>query len=205
MAESLIAIVFLWLVLGACVEVARLFHAKAALNHATLQAARGGMVANAQPQALINGLARGLLPLFGPQPGLADAGRVLAEVALPEVVAFSRVRILNPTRRAFDDFAEDVDGRREIPNEELHRRPTAVGASSGVNIQDANLLKIEVVYGFPLRVPLIDEAITQGILAFGPTPDAFRRALLEANRIPILASATVRMQSPARPSRLVVN
>ena len=206
MAESLIAMLFLWVVLGAAVELALLFRTKAALNHATLQAARSAMVANAEPQALVNGLARGLLPLFGPTPGLAGAAETLTERALPEVVQFARVRVLNPNRRAFDDFAESRNGNREIPNDDLHLLPDTTGESSGLSLQDANLLRVEVVYGAPLRIPIIADLLLATLQATGvvAAEGAFQAALLEARRVPVLATATVRMQSPARLSALVV-
>jgi len=208
MAESLIALILLWIVLGVAVELSLLFRTKAALNHAALQAARNAMVANAEPQALVNGLARGMLPLFGPEPGLAAAAQTLATDVLPELVQFSRIRVINPTRSAFDDFGQPVDGEREIPNDELHRRPGTAGAASGVSIQDANLLKIEVVYGVPLRIPIISPAILRSLLTLNALPtsslDAFSVALLEAGRVPVVATATVRMQSPARLNNLMV-
>ena len=180
-----------------------LFRTKAALNHATLQAARSGMVANAQPAALVSGLARGLLPLFGPQPGVGGAATALVTDVLPEVVSFSRVRILNPTPAAFRDFAVTVDGVREIPNDELHRRSTAVGGNSGINIQDANLLRVEVVYGARLTIPLAGPLILATLQQFNSGFDEFELALLAAGRIPVASVATVRMQSPARESRLL--
>ena len=205
MAETLIALPVLWIVLGSAVELSLLFRTKAALNHATLQAARSGMVANAAPQALVNGLARGLLPLYAPEAGLASAGATFATRVLPEVVQFSRIRILNPTRAAFQDFGTRVDGQLEIPNDQLTRRSTAPGAASKLSVQDANLLKVEVVFGAPLTIPLVDSLIIGTLKLFTEGRSDFDRALLDAGRVPVLASATVRMQSPPRISSLVID
>ena len=205
MAETIVAIPVLWLVIGLAIELAVRFETKAALNHAALQAARAGMVANAEPTALVNGLARGLLPLFSPEPGLAGAAETLATEALPDVLVFARIRILNPTRAAFTDFGEVIDGDRQIPNDELHRRSTRVGGASGINIQDANLLKLEVTYGAETKVPGLGRLLTRTILLInGSQLDTFETALLAAGRLPVLSTATVRMQSPAKLNSLMI-
>ena len=204
LVETIIALPVLWIVLGSAVEIAGLFRTKAALNHATLQAARAGMVANGAPQALVNGLTRGLLPLYGPPAGLAGAAQTLAADVLPEVAQFGRIRILNPTSRAFDDFAVTVNGEREIPNDELYRRSTTVGTAGGVSIQDANLLKVEVVFGAELTVPLVKDLIIGTLRISAAEYDGFDRALLDAGRVPVLATATVRMQTPMRLNDFVI-
>ena len=205
MTETIVAVPILWLVIGLAIELAVLFETKAALNHAALQSARAGMVANADPAALVNGLARGLLPLFSPEPGLAGAAETLATEALPDVLVFSRIRILNPTRAAFNDFGENVNGAREIPNDELHRRGTGTGGASSISIQDANLLKIEVTYGAEAKVPGLGALLSQTILLFNRAQlDEFETLLLEAGRLPVLATATVRMQSPAQLNDLMI-
>lgn len=204
-AETIVAVPILWLVIGLAVELAVLFETKSALNHAALQSARAGMVANAEPSALVNGLARGLLPLFSPEPGLAGAAETLATDVLPDVLAFSRIRVLNPTRAAFADFGENVNGKRQIPNDELHRRSTRVGGASSVNIQDANLLKVEVTYGAESTVPGLGALLARTILLLNRSQlDAFERRLLEAGRLPVLSTATVRMQTPAKINTLMI-
>lgn len=80
--------------------------------------------------------------------------------------------------------------------------PPAVGQASGENIQDANLLKIEVVYGYKLIVPLVGPAIVRLIKQFGSSPaggidQALVDKIYEDGRIPLTATATVRMQTPA--------
>lgn len=205
MAEAIVAIPVLWLVIGLAIELAFLFEAKSALNHAALQSARAGMVSNAEPAALINGLSRGLLPLYSPEPGLAATAQTLAADVLPDVLVFSRIRILNPTRAAFNDFGETIDGDRQIPNDELHRRSTAAGGSSGINVQDANLLKIEVTYGVETRVPGLGTLLAETILLFNRGQlDAFEIGLLETGRLPVLSTATVRMQTPAKINALMI-
>nr|WP_297460098.1 TadE family protein [uncultured Halomonas sp.] len=81
-----------------------------------------------------------------------------------------------------------------------------VGTASGVNIQDANLLKIHVVYGYELIVPFVGPIIVEFMQRFdnplggGGTPGPLQAQIdriYADNRIPITATAVVRMQSPA--------
>src|SRR5690606_16985563 len=72
--------------------------------------------------------------------------------------------------------------------------------------QDANILRVQVTYGYELKVPLVNWFIARTLLSVrGRTTDAFERQLLQRTLLPIVATATVRMQSPARLSDLVVS
>ncbi len=204
--ETVIALPILLVVIFGIIQFALIYEAKATLNHAALQAARAGAVQNAQPDAIRSGLARGLVPLYSPDPSVAGIVSTLARVNA-ELRSTARVRILNPTREAFADFSEEVDGVREIPNDRLHARSTAIGAQSGLNIQDANLLRVQITYGYELKVPIVNWFITRTLLALnGEQPyDAFEQQLLRRTLLPIIATSTVRMHSPARLSDLVVS
>ena len=203
--ETVVALpVLLALILGT-IQFGLIYEAKATLNHAALQAARAGAVSNAQPAAIRSGLARGLVPLYSPESSMQGVAATLAriEASLP---TDARVRILNPTREAFEDFAEEVDGIREIPNDRLHARSTSAGAQSGMNIQDANLLRVEITYGYELHVPLVNWFISRLLLSTrrAGSLDAFEVSLLRRTRLPIVATSTVRMQSPVRLSDAMV-
>ncbi len=194
---TLIALPVLGLIIGGAIQLGLLFEAKSTLNHAALQAARAGMVDNASQESLELGLARGLLPLFSPSKDLVGVGRTLVCEATPEVVVNGCIRIINPTVEAFSDFGEFViGGKFQIPNDELYRLSTEVGSKSGVNVQDANLLKVFVTYGAPMRVPIVGQLIAATLLATGNYGE-FEQGLLRKTRLPIVASATVRMQTPA--------
>jgi hypothetical protein len=205
MIEALIALPILIVVILGAIQFALIYQAKATLNHASLQAARAGAVAHADPQALRRGLARGLLPLESPDSSLEGVAAAALRLEA-DVTTSARIRILNPTREAFADFAEEVNGVREIPNDRLYARATTLGTQSGLNIQDANLLRVEVTYGYELSVPLVNWFITRTLLAMnGRQPiDAFEQQLLRRTLLPIVSTATVRMHSPARMSGLVV-
>jgi hypothetical protein len=203
--EAVIALPILLVVILGAIQFGLIYEAKATLNHASLQAARAGAVSNAEPGAIRRGLARGLAPLYSPDSSLQGVVSTVAQLNAA-LMTDARVRILNPTRQAFTDFGEEAAGIREIPNDRLHARSTATGAASGLNIQDANILKLEVTYGYELKVPLVNWFISRVLQrARGGARDAFEQQLLRRTLLPIVAAATVRMQSPARMSDIVVS
>ena len=134
---------------------------------------------------------------------MQGVGRSVARIEA-ELLTDARIRILNPTRESFDDFATEVDGVRELPNDRLHARSTQIGARGGLNIQDANLLRVEITYGYELKVPLVNGFLSRLSLLTAGEIDPFHEQLLRRNRLPISATATVRMQSPLRFSELLV-
>jgi hypothetical protein len=201
--EATIALPLLLVVILAVIQFGFVYQAKATLNHAALQAARAGAVANATSAALRHGLAQGLAPLTSPDASLQGVAASVARLE-GELLTDARIRILNPTRETFDDFSVEVDGVRELPNDRLHARDTRPGASGGLNIQDANLLRVEITYGYELKVPLVNGFLSR-VLRLPRDSDAFHQQLLRRNRLPITATATVRMQSPLRFSELLVS
>ena len=72
---------------------------------------------------------------------------------------------------------------------------TKPGKKSKLNIQDANLLKVQVLYGYKLKVPFVNSVIS--VVGSWFTRDPLKLAYFSQRRIPILASSTVRMQSRA--------
>ncbi|HEY0684428.1 MAG TPA: Tox-REase-5 domain-containing protein [Steroidobacter sp.] len=201
--EATIALPLLIVVILAAIQFGFVYQAKATLNHAALQAARAGAVSNATPQAIRRGLAQGLAPLRSPDSSLSGVAEAVARIE-GELLTDARIRILNPTREAFDDFAVEVDGVRELPNDRLHARDTRAGSSGGLNIQDANLFRVEITYGYELKVPLVSGLLSRLLTPPGES-DSFHQQLLRRNRLPITSTATVRMQSPLRFSELLVS
>ena len=181
------------------VQAGLIYTAKNTLNLATFEAARAGSMHHAQKSAMRQALTRGLVPLHG---GGTTGGQLsVAYLKAGESVnLYSRIEILNPTQEAFDDYAIDLDGQRQIPNDHLQYRARAVGTRSTQTIQDANLLKIRITYGYPLTVPVVGKLIIETARFFGATsPDPVQQALLAQNRLPIVAATTLRMQTPAYP------
>src|SRR5690606_18275990 len=92
-------------------------------------------------------------------------------------------------------------------NDNLAFRPTTIG-SSGVNVQDANILKIRVRYDYPLIVPFVDRVLrgrSEYVRSSGPFDPAnvdLKQPILSGPilgnhfRIPLQSTAIVRMQTP---------
>ncbi len=257
LVETLLAVpIVLLLGLGA-LQWALLFHARTALEYALLEGARAGSVAQARPDAIEAGLARGLMPFwFGvdatrPWPVAVGASGVQLRQGL--AAGWVAWRQLAPTIESFGDWGEPardaagypVAGLVEIPNDSLQwsslRQPAGglaglrgdepIGARSQQTLTDANLLKLELRYGVPMTVPLVgriavwlmrivDGCATPSARRLGavdlgtPSPAAAPRAWACAMylapdasgtpvpRWPVRASATIRMQSPARRSAM---
>lgn len=205
--EWVISLPLLLLVGLGCLQWLLIWEARSALNYATLLAARAGAVHSLEIKKMEEAFDKGvyLFDQHAHTRGLTGFRDY-------------RIRILNPTVEAFKDFGEAsseaepcgegaISHREcEIPIDRLERRDPKVGKLSALNIQDANLLKIEVVYAFELKVPFIAPILGRWIRATLP----FRSeeyllslgGLSRLNRsyfaIPITTTATVRMQSPAR-------
>lgn len=181
LVESLLAApIVLLLGLGA-LQWALVFHARGALEYALFEAARAGSVAHAEPDAIEEGLARGLLAFWqgSTMPRSRPAGQAAAQLRLAQGIGAGWIdwRQLAPTQQSFADWAEPaideagypLAGSEEIPNDNLQwswlREPAGgvaamrgqepIGAQSQQTLNDANLLKLELRYGVPLAVPFV--------------------------------------------------
>jgi RHS repeat-associated protein len=119
-----------------------------------------------------------------------------------------QVDILSPTRQMVSDFGvmrSHLDGSSEtrkekvIPNDNLSYRDTRL--INGVNVQDANLLKIKVIYLYETKMPLTRYFFTPfmnanltNVLFEGGAAGSTAEAP-GGWRVPLVAYATVRMQS----------
>lgn len=188
--EALIALPLLLLMGGAALQWMWVLHARQALGHAAYEAARSGSVAHADPEAIEQGLARGLLPWLAgrvaPSALEIEVERAQAGLRRAREVGWVRVVQLSPTQAAFDDWgqdARDAQGRplagvREIPNDDLVHRMrmqwphsgarglkegVPIGQVSGQTLSEANVLRLRIGYGVPLDVPLIGRLIGHGL------------------------------------------
>jgi TadE-like protein len=176
------------LVLG-ILQVAMLLAARNTVNWATFMAARQGALAGAEPGAMSRELARGLLPLYVPvnRGGVVAAERVAAAYteALADVIRLDTLIVQNPSRGALERYGVLRQGKRVIPNDYIEHRPLAV--------QDANVLTISVVHCQPLVVPLVGPSLATALRLLNDDPR--QSSCLEAGRAPIMARASVVMQT----------
>ena len=178
---------------GGTVQAGLAYHGKTVLNYATFEAARAGAVHHALMDEMEAELGTRLAPLQGGDGTVASAVEAIARSKASLGPSLTRVRILNPTAEAFDRWKvrSKESGREVIPNSHLRHRDGEQRA--GVTLQDANLLKIEVVHGFDLKVPLVGSLLTTALAAIDPDPE--RLPYYAAGLLPLRSVATVRMQS----------
>ncbi len=188
-------------------QLVLVYRAKSTLDYATLMAARAGAVSNARIGEMKDGLARGLTPLYATETGVAGLTKAWLKTKA-DLVLNAKIEIISPTKASWNEFKErQYDGRQALPNDNLAFRDHAIGAS-GVNVQDANILKIRVTYDYPLIVPFVDR-VMRGDSEYVKSDGFFDPANVDMKspvlsgpilgnhfRIPLESYAIVRMQSP---------
>ena len=198
------------------------YMAKLTLNHATFVAARAGAMHNASQSVMKEAMVRGLGPFYQDSTETNLATRLVkARVpATKDSALYLTLDTLSPSADAFSDFGIK-DGAKKvtyIPNDHLEWRDLTPGSKSKVNIRDANLLKLRVVYGYEMKVPFIGHLMKRMMCGGSTGPKAWgnvnftdamyatskpdlcaRYFLLDPKhpRIPIESIAIVEMQSPA--------
>ena len=216
MVEFAVIVPLVLFAIFSCIQIALIFQVKTSLSFAIFQAARSAAVSGGTLDSIHTGFAIGMTPHFTHGNSAEDMwnGRQEVESQIDDGwMVFTRV---NPATTAFSDFgfADAETGWQTIPNDNLMYRNAERGGQSGLSIQDANLLKVQVMYCYPVFLPLVgrflaDEA--QYAERPGTRPDTMPmftpdrplsrrmdcRNRTGVNSIPILASAIVRMQSDA--------
>lgn len=213
--------ILIMLILGA-IQFGFIYQTKATLNYATFSATRQGALNNGSMSAIVDGLTSGMMPLFT-HSSSTGGDRNLAllknawnlanqQITNPKLTV---ITIVNPTNAALSAYQGFSESGGEIPNDNLMYRPTDI-SGGGMNIQDANLLKVRVTYCYRMAVPILNKLIYN--LAIDPpaTPIVGATAadmlasegggsiskpctgLTDEYRIPITAEAVVRMQTPFR-------
>lgn len=183
------------------IQIAQVQQARVLLEYAAFNAARAGVVHDAENGAsgtsgpMHDAAALSLLPSFGRTDGFAALTRTWAlfrareEALRPLRLSLLQVSVLNPRRGDFARLGEHLDGQ-EIDFDDV--RPEAV---------DANLLSIGLRYLYELRVPLANKLIqTAWLLRRGSAPPDELAAIALAGRqgryfVPVRAFYTMRMQS----------
>ena len=189
------------LVLGV-LQIALLLVASHVVHYATYQAARSGMVEGADPAVMRRALAVGLLPLHLVTAEPVDASNVTSLALAADLRSqlatgmFARLVILRPTAAAFADFASGQGGASVLRNDSLEHRTAAVGARSGLTLQQANILQIRVSYCHELIVPFINQLLLWVLRT--TDDDGWSQLCYAAGRVPLVAQAAVNLQSDAR-------
>jgi hypothetical protein len=155
--EYIYVLPILLLLLLASLQFIFIYEAKQTLNYATFVGTRAGALNSGSMASITDGLAAGLAPLFAHKVGSAtdlDAVKLGRRTARTELAnpKLAKIEIVSPTATALGGFGG------EIPNDNLmYRDPTVL--KGGMNVQDANLLKVRVTYCVRLVVPIVKNMI----------------------------------------------
>ncbi len=214
--------ILILLIMGA-IQFGFIYQTKATLNYATFSATRHGALNHGAMSAIVDGLTSGMMPLFT-HSSSTGGDRNLAllknawKLANQQVTdsKLTMITIVNPTSAALSAYESKSESGNEIPNDNLMYRPTDIAGGSGMNIQDANLLKVRVTYCYKMAVPIINKLIYHLVIDPPPVPLVGTSAadmlasegggatsnrcagIADEYRIPVTAEAVVRMQTPFR-------
>ncbi len=163
MTEYIIVFPIMLLLLGATLQFALLYQAKIQLNYAAFEAAREGSLNNAQLWAMRAGAVRGLVPIYTHDDGRGwlrwARGKVWDDIDRNLL----RIDLINPSPESFADHGIDAEYFGEnvfmIPNDHLTYRDASVKAGSNQSIQDANLIKVRLLYCYEMQVPFVNRVI----------------------------------------------
>lgn len=181
------------------IQYSLVYFARNHINYASFMAARAGSSGNASLDIVRRAYIRALAPLYGGGSNQQELAESLDRATRD--TASLDITILNPTPASFSDWndasKQALNGnRRVIPNSgQAFRNPFVIGKASHQNIQDANLLKIRVMQGVHADIPVVGALYTQFLRATDDGSDAARTRLLSEGRIPVVAFATLHMQS----------
>ncbi len=172
MVETLIVLPLAAFLLFSIFEIAIAYRAKSTLDRAAFEVSRSGALDHARLSSMNDQLARSLIPLFvDGDAGVFSMGKAWTESKLLVASGAAKIDIISPTKIIFDTFKKRMflpeEGKNvwAIPNDNLTwRRATKRRIGDGddridINIQDANLLKVEVKFCHALVVPIIDRII----------------------------------------------
>lgn len=173
MTEYMIVFPVMLVLIFGTLQFALLYQAKVQLNYAAFESARSGSLNNAQRWALNAGAVRGLVPLHTHGSGRNWLRWARSKVWDQIEQGLVEVEIINPTEEAFENHGMDDGEDRLIPNDNLmYRAATLKGTgTSKISIQDANLLKIRLLYCVDMHVPFVNRMINSLLRLRAPTAD----------------------------------
>jgi hypothetical protein len=192
----------------ALLQYGLMFFNKNQIHHASFMAARAGTTAHARMDDIREAYLRAMVPLYGGGSNSTELADAKAK-AKADLEGHLRIDLINPTRESFEDWSEphleQKYGVRAIPNAGLAHRDKGIGSRSGQSVQDANLLKIRVTHGYELKIPLVRGIYQHYLRWLDDGSDPFHTELIRRGRLPIVAQATLHMQSDAMESGATVS
>lgn len=200
-------VVALLAVLPVClgmIQLALLLEENHYIDHAAYHGTRMAAMANGDLGVARRAFAQAALALNVDASTPVHAGNAVARAGgayaatLADLTRFARFRVVSPDGAAQDEFSLERNGQRVIPNDSLQYRSAAAGRRSGISIQEANILRIEVTYCRPLIVPFARQLLLGAVRLIDR--DTFSQYCYSQQRIPVRSLGTSPMQSDFRVS-----
>ena len=120
MVEFCIVVPLFLFLLLLILQMVLIYRAKSTLDYATFQAARTGAVNGADPDAMRNRLALGLVPLWTHSPDLGGVAAARAKTQGELLLGHATLEVISPTKQMWNQFRErQYDGRLALPNDTL--------------------------------------------------------------------------------------
>lgn len=195
------------------IQYALMYNAKTNMTYASYEAARAGAINNADPQAIEDGLLKGLLPLLStssksfkadttnPLTATTQSKLVLEKLKLDES-RFMKIEIISPNEAAFDACNNTQlqkilnTTNKVIPNK--HNDIQNYKCSDpNISISQANVLKLRITYGYKPKIPLAKDMFVSIASFVRGSQEKFDLKLLASDRIPITVDVSAQMLSPA--------
>lgn len=206
-------------------EFTYIYKAKATLNTAAFEAVRAGTLNHGDPREMRRALAKGMAPIYMRGSGSRSilgmsAAYLRAETDAALIDALhphGPIRIISPSPEVFAHFSvkrfapvstNQLQMQEFIPVDfMLYRDSQNVtismddGTDFEMNIQDANLLKIQVFWCYPMKTPFVSwliRAAAGNSLFFAPTPEqqaCNARSLTGTHYLALSSQAVMRMQT----------
>lgn len=183
LVEFIIVIPIFFMILLGIFEFSFIYKAKATLNTATFEAARAGSLDHGRKPTMIDALAKGMAPLYmkgSDSAGVIGMGGAYARArgvatVIDATPGLGAIKVVSPTPEVVEQFAvqraiqvEGEPGYRQatfIPSDNLYFRSSedvfvqVNGEDILMNIQDANLLKIQTLWCYRMITPLVSRLI----------------------------------------------
>jgi Flp pilus assembly protein TadG len=187
----IVAILALLPLLLGTLQTALLLVANHHVDYAAFAAVRRGAVSNGDLDAIRKGFTQAIVPLFvssGAQLNRENAASRISGAyarAAADVSLHARFTALAPGVTLQRESAIEREGQRVIPNDSLSYR--------SLGVQEANLLKVEVVYCHPLLVPFARELMIGALRAIDHDP--WHQYCYRSGRMPLRSVGISPMQS----------
>lgn len=195
------------------IQYALMYNAKTNITYASYEAARAGAINHADPQAIEDGLLKGLLPLLSTNlksfkadttnPLTATAqGKLALEKLKFDEARFMKIEIISPNEATFN-ACNNVQlqkilntTNKVIPNK--HNDIQNYKCSDpNISISQANVLKLRITYGYKPKIPLAKDMFVSIASFVRGSQEKFDLKLLASDRIPITVDVSAQMLSPA--------